>query len=206
MGEPVSRASLKTANLVGRCASPAGFLLATALLCWPAPRLSQAQPAPAPVAAPAAKPAPAAAAGKPDAKPDAKVAGQTAACVVRVVHAVRDGHEFDAQLEPLRPQLTKPPLSAWHQFRLLKQHSLIVGGAAPSRFELPDGHDGLLTFEGQVEAGGKKRLRVRLEILDGQARLLSTRLLMNNGATLLQAGIKHDKGLLVLGITCQLSP
>lgn len=200
----MSRASLKIANLVGR-SGPAGLLLATALLCLPGPRMSRAQPAPA--TAPAAKPQPTAApAAKVDAKVDAKVANQTAACVVRVVHAVRDGHEFDPQLEPLRPQLTKPPLSAWHQFRLLKQHSLIVGGAAPSRFELPDGHDGLLTFEGQVEAGGKKRLRVRLEILDGQARLLSTRLLMNNGATLLQAGIKHDKGLLVLGITCQLSP
>lgn len=201
MGEPVSRASLKIANLLGRLRpGPAGMLLATALLCLPGPRIGRAQPAPA------AKPQPAASAAKVDAKADPKVAGQTAACVVRVVHAVRDGHEFDPQLEPLRPQLTKPPLSAWHQFRLLKQHSLIVGGAAPSRFELPDGHDGLLTYEGQVEAGGKKRLRVRLEILDGQARLLSTRLLMNNGATLLQAGIKHDKGLLVLGLTCQLSP
>lgn len=195
----MSCASLKIRNLLGRLrGKPAGVLLATALLCLPGLGV-KAQP----TAAPAAKPQPAAA---PAAPVSAKAAGQTAACIVRVVHALRDGHEFDAQLEPLRPQLTKPPLSAWHQFRLLKQHSLIVGGAAPSRFELPDGHDGLLTYEGLVEAGGKKRLRVRLEILDGQARLLSTRLLMNSGATLLQAGIKHDKGLLVLGITCQLSP
>ena len=195
----MSCASLKIRNLLGRLrGKPAGVLLATALLCLPGLGV-KAQP----TAAPAAKPQPAA---PPAAPTSAKAAGQTAACVVRVVHALRDGHEFDAQLEPLRPQLTKPPLSAWHQFRLLKQHSLIVGGAAPSRFELPDGHDGLLTYEGLVEAGGKKRLRVRLEILDGQARLLSTRLLMNSGATLLQAGIKHDKGLLVLGITCQLSP
>lgn len=196
----MSRASLKIRNLLGRLrGKPAGVLLATALLWLPGLRVMKAQPTPAP----AAKAQPAA---PPAAPGSAKAAGQTAACVVRVVHALRDGHEFDAQLEPLRPQLTKPPLSAWHQFRLLKQHSLIVGGAAPSRFELPDGHDGLLTYEGLVEAGGKKRLRVRLEILDGQARLLSTRLLMNNGATLLQAGIKHDKGLLVLGITCQLNP
>lgn len=196
----MSRASLKIRNLLGRLrGKPAGVLLATALLCLPGLGVLKAQPA----VAPAAKPQPAT---TPAAPASAKAAGQTAACVVRVVHALRDGHEFDAQLEPLRPQLTKPPLSAWHQFRLLKQHSLIVGGAAPSRFELPDGHDGLLTYEGLVEAGGKKRLRVRLEILDGQARLLSTRLLMNSGATLLQAGIKHDKGLLVLGITCQLSP
>ncbi len=198
----MSRASLKISNLLGRLrGKPAGVLLATALLCLPGLRVMKAQPAPAPASAAKAQPA-----VPPAAPGSAKAAGQTAACVVRVVHALRDGHEFDAQLEPLRPQLTKPPLSAWHQFRLLKQHSLIVGGAAPSRFELPDGHDGLLTYEGLVEAGGKKRLRVRLEILDGQARLLSTRLLMNNGATLLQAGIKHDKGLLVLGITCQLSP
>lgn len=203
----MSRASLKICNLLGRLrGKPAGVLLATALLCLPGLRVMKAQPTPAPAPAAKAQPVVAPPAVAPAAPGSAKAAGQTAACVVRVVHALRDGHEFDPQLEPLRPQLTKPPLSAWHQFRLLKQHSLIVGGAAPSRFELPDGHDGLLTYEGLVEAGGKKRLRVRLEILDGQARLLSTRLLMNNGATLLQAGIKHDKGLLVLGITCQLSP
>lgn len=192
MGEPVSRASLTTRiPFLRALAAKTGVAVAAALLLSPLGRVAEAQPAASP-AAPAA------------AAVTKKNPGQTAACVVRVVHAMREGHDFDPQLEPLRPQLTKPPLSEWHQFRLLKQHSLVVGGAAPSRFELPGGHDGLLTFEEQVEAGGKKRLRVRLEILDGQARLLSTRLLMNNGATLLQAGIKHEKGLLVLGITCQL--
>lgn len=186
----MSRASLTTRIPFFRAlAARAGVAVAAVLLLLPLGRVAKSQPA---------QPAAAAAAAK-------KNPGQTAACVVRVVHAMREGHDFDPQLEPLRPQLTKPPLSEWHQFRLLKQHSLVVGGAAPSRFELPGGHDGLLTFEEQVEAAGKKRLRVRLEILDGQARLLSTRLLMNNGATLLQAGIKHEKGLLVLGITCQLS-
>lgn len=188
MGEPVSRASLTTRiPFLRALAAKTGVAVAAALLILPLGRDAKSQPAPPPAAAVAKK------------NP-----GQTAACVVRVVHALREGHDFDPQLEPLRPQLTKPPLSEWHQFRLLKQHSLVVGSAAPSRFELPGGHDGLLTFEEQVEAAGKKRLRVRLEILDGQARLLSTRLLMNNGATLLQAGIKHEKGLLVLGITCQL--
>lgn len=202
MGEPVSCASLTNRTLFPRAlVRSAGVALAAVSLILPLGRLARSQPAAAP-AAPAAAPVAAPAAAKTAAKP----AGQTAACVVRVVHALREGKDFDPQLEPLRPQLTKPPLSAWHQFRLLKQHSLVVGSTAPTRFELPGGHDGLLTFEEAVEAAGKKRLRVRLEILDGQARLLSTRLLMNNGATLLQAGIKHEKGLLVLGITCQLSP
>jgi hypothetical protein len=187
MGEPVSRASLLIESLRRRpLLRLAGILPAVMLLALPAPR---AQPA-----APEARPQAA-----------ARAAGHTASCTVRVVHAMHDGHEFDPQLEPLRPQLTKPPLSAWHRFRLLKQHTLTVGSGAPTRFELPGGHDGQLTFEDVVEGGGKKRLRVRLEILDGQARLLSTRLLMNNGATLLQAGIRHEKGLLVLGITCQVS-
>lgn len=191
MGEPVSRASLVTRTLLPRArVGRVGVVVAAAvLLGLPLGRTARAQPA-----------------AKPAVQAEAKGPGQTAACVVRVVHALRDGKDFDPQLEPLRPQLTKPPLSAWHQFRLLKQHSLTVGSDKPSRFDLPDGHDGLLTFEEQVEAAGKKRLRVRLEILDGQARLLSTRLLMNNGATLLQAGIKHEKGLLVLGITCQVNP
>lgn len=166
-----------------------GAWLVAAALCLPSIGVVAAQPAPA------AAPAPRAA---------AKVPAQPAACTVRVVHAQRDGKDFDAQLEPLRPQLTRPPLSEWHQFKLLQQAALTLSAAVPGKFDLPDGHHGLLTFEELVESGGKQRLRVRLEIMDGEARLLSTRLLMNNGATLLQAGIKHEKGLLVLGITCQL--
>ncbi len=171
------------------------FLVAAALSL---PSISGLHAQPAPEAAPVAPAAPAA-------RTVTKPPTQPASCTVRVVHALRDGKEFDLQLEPLRPQLTRPPLSEWHQFKLLNQHALVLAAAVPSRFELPDGHHGLLTFEELVEAGGKQRLRVRLEILDGTARLLSTRLLMNNGATMLQAGIKHEKGLLVLGITCQLT-
>jgi len=196
-------ASLLTSNRRSRVG---GTLLALALLCLPGAPL-KAQPQAAIKAEPqAAIKAEPQAAIKAEPKAVAKVPVQTAACTVRVVHALHDGHEFDPQLEPLRPQLTRPPLSAWHQFKLLKQHSLVLGGGAPGRFELPDGHEGLLTFEELVDTAGKQRLRVRLEVRDGQARLLSTRLLMNNGATMLQAGLKHDKGLLVLGITCGLSP
>ena len=193
MGEPVIRASLVTR--FGRQLVRPGSIVLAAALSLSGLGLPAAQPAPAP------KPE-----ARAEAKAAAKVPAQTAACTVRVVVAQRDGKEFDAQLEPLRPQLTRPPLSEWHQFKLLKAHSLALSGGKPTRFELPDGHDGLLTFEDLVESGGKKRLRVRLEILDGQARLLSTRLLMNNGATMLQAGIKHDKGMLVLGLTCQVNP
>ena len=195
MGEPVSRLSLRFSTLSAALGRRGGAFLVAAALSLPSAGVLRAQPAPAPAVAPAGAAA----------QPAIKAPAQPAACTVRVVHALRDGKEFDSQLEPLRPQLTRPPLSEWHQFKLLQQHALVLAAAVPSRFELPDGHHGLLTFEELVESAGKKRLRVRLEILDGQARLLSTRLLMNSGATMLQAGIKHDKGLLVLGITCQLS-
>ena len=194
----MSRLSLRFSTRFGLWLVRRGgaFLLAAALGL---PSIASAQAQPAPAVAPAA---PAAGAAHAPAKPPA----HPAACTVRVVDALPDGHDFDPQLAPLRPQLTRPPLSQWHQFKLLQQHALVLAAAVPSRFDLPDGHHGLLTFEELVEAAGKQRLRVRLEILDGTARLLSTRLLMNNGATLLQAGIKHEKGLLVLAITCQLSP
>ena len=57
-------------------------------------------------------------------------------------------------------------------------------------------------YEGRADAAGKLRLRLKLEIQDGSAKLLSTKFVINNGGTVLQAGIQHDKGLLVLGFTC----
>ena len=131
-------------------------------------------------------------------------ASGSAACSVRVIHATAGGSRFDAGLEPLRPQLTRPPLSSWTSFALLQQHELSIPSATPQTFVLPGEHVGVMSYEGPTEASGKKRLRLRLEIKDGAAKLLSTKFVINDSGTMLQAGLKHDKGLLVLGITCRI--
>ena len=66
-------------------------------------------------------------------------------------------------------------------------------------------HQGGLSYEGRADSGGKQRLRLRLEIQDGAAKLLSTKFVINDGGTVMQAGMKYDKGVLVLGITCRIA-
>lgn len=134
-----------------------------------------------------------------------------AACLVRVIHAKKSG-DFDKELEELRPQLTKTPLlDSFKGFSLLKKHELSLRpGAEPTKFELPGGQSGSLGFEGPAESSpdgkAKTRLRIKLQLHDVGARLLSTKLVLNDGGTVLQGGIKHEDGTLVLGITCRLRP
>ncbi len=131
----------------------------------------------------------------------------SAACKVRIIHAKHEDSAFDPQLEPLRQQLTHPPLSAWKGFKLLGQHDLPLHILTPSNFAVPGEHQGRLEYLGTVEGqGGRQRLRLRWQLFDGGARLLSTVFVINDGGTVLQAGIKHDHGLLVLGLTCKLGP
>ncbi len=129
---------------------------------------------------------------------------ETARCLVRSIHALPDGAAFDAQLEPLKAQLKNPPLSAWKSFRQLDKQELTLPQKEPGSFTFPGDHRGTLQFLEKVEKDGKLRLRLRLELFDGAAKLLSTTVLIDNGGTLLQAGTKHSGGMLVLGFTCQM--
>lgn len=132
----------------------------------------------------------------------AQADGKGPGCVVRVIHAQTEGNRFDPQLASLRPQLTRPPLSTWKSFRLLQSHDLQLteGQAAP--FALPGEHSGVLTYEGTAK-GSKERLRFKLELKDGPAKLLATNYVLNDGGTIMQVGIKHENGMLILGITCK---
>ena len=148
-----------------------------------------------------AQPAPSATAAAPASADDGK---ESARCLVRSIHALPEGSAFDAQLEPLKAQLKNPPLSAWKSFRQLDKQELNLPQKAPGSFTFPGDHRGTLQFLDKVEKDGKLRLRLRLELFDGSAKLLSTTVLIDNGGTLLQAGTKHQGGMLVLGFTCQL--
>lgn len=138
----------------------------------------------------------------------AEASEPSAACSVRVIEARDDKAAkdvtVDPQLEPLRKQLTSPPLSAWKSFKLLKLHELVVRGDAPAAFDMPGEHDAKLSFKGKVDSDRKTRLRLTLEMLDGRAKLLSTTFVLDDGGTVLQAGTKHEGALVVLGITCRL--
>jgi hypothetical protein len=140
--------------------------------------------------------------------PTAQAAPDSASCTVRIIHAKHDGKEFDARLEPLHKQLTGGPLSVWKSFKLLDQPELQVQAAgAATEFPVPGNHKGTLAFVTKVDAPDQKvpRLRLRLQILDGQATLVNTTFLLNNKGNLLIGGIDHEGGKLILGITCKLN-
>lgn len=145
--------------------------------------------------------APAAATAAP-AKPDDSK--ESASCLVRTIHALHDGSAFDAQLEPLKSQLKSPALSAWKSFKQVDKQELMLPRHSPQSFNIPGEHRGSLQFLEKVEKDGRQRLRLRLELFDGAAKLLSTVVLIDNGGTMLQAGTKHAGGTLILGFTCQL--
>lgn len=134
----------------------------------------------------------------------AHAANDKATCSVRIIHAKHDGSAVDERLAPLKSQLDKPPLSSWKSFKLLAQHDLSLKALVPSDFPVPGDHQGRLEFLGTVEGNGKQRLRLRWQILDGAARLFSTIFVIDDGGTVLQAGMKHEQGLLVMGLTCKL--
>lgn len=131
-------------------------------------------------------------------------ANDSAACTVRFIHAKHEGSTFDPQLAPLKDQLTRPPLSSWKSFSLLGEQKIALHALTPTDFAVPGAHQGRLEFLGTVESNGRQRLRLRWQLLDGAARLMSTVFVIDDGGTVLQAGIKHEQGLLVLGTTCKL--
>lgn len=134
----------------------------------------------------------------------AGAASDTATCTVRIIQARHEAGKFDERLAPFKDQLTSPALAAWKSFSLLEQHALSLHALTPASFAVPGEHQGRLEFLGTVEGHGRQRLRLRWQILDGTARLLSTTFVIDDGGTVLQAGMKHDHGLLVLGLTCKL--
>lgn len=204
MGKPVKFASQKPAptsaptsaqiTTASRSFSPTvfGWLTASATVLTLTQPLSVRAQGTAPVAAPAV------------AAREADDAKETASCSVRSIHALHDGSAFDAQLEPLKSQLKSPALSAWKSFKQINKQELTLPRRDPQSFNVPGEHRGTLQFLEKVEKDGKQRLRLRLELFDGAAKLLSTVVLIDNGGTMLQAGTKHEGGTLILGFTCQL--
>lgn len=139
----------------------------------------------------------------------------SASCAVRAIQGIptkkKDAksdqknepkNEIDGQLAFLQHQLQQPPLSSFG-FKLLSKHDMVIKKSSPAAFPVPGDHEGVLSYQGWTE-GPKRRVRVRLTLKDGSARLLDTNYLIDNGGTILHGGIKHGEGILFLAITCRL--
>jgi hypothetical protein len=128
-----------------------------------------------------------------------------ARCMVRIVHALHEGQGIDPHIAELRPSLEKPPFTAWKQFKLLDEKTLELDPKGSANFALPNGKEGTLTYvDHLLDRGGKHRLRLRLAIHDGPRVPVNTLFVLDEGGVVLQAGQHYQKGLLILGIRCEI--
>lgn len=132
-----------------------------------------------------------------------------ARCAVRVVHALHEGpgavQGIDPRIAELRAPLEKAPFTAWKQFKLLDEKTLELVPKGSANFALPNGKEGTLTYvDHLLGSGGKHRLRLRLAIHDGPREPVNTVFVLDEGGVVLQAGQHYQKGLLILGIRCEI--
>jgi hypothetical protein len=139
-----------------------------------------------------------------------------ARCTVRIIHAVdpdpkapapKPGEtKIDPKIDRLRPYLTRPPFTAWHEFVLLEKKYVHMVHNKPEPFLLPNGKPATLTFVEHLpdQPGRPHRVRLQLQVGDTQHPTLSTVFVVDEGGIVLQAGQKHDHGMLILGTSCEL--
>ncbi len=128
-----------------------------------------------------------------------------AICYVRMIQASHEGSGIDPKITRLRPYLEKAPFTAWKKFTLLDEKDMTVAPSTTDRFTLPNGKQASLTYVDHVfTPEGKHRLRLRLEISDGEKKILNTTFVLDEGGVVLQAGQKHGNGTLILGFSCDI--
>ena len=138
-------------------------------------------------------------------------ADHPARCTIRVIHAVDPGAQpsaevkIDPKLDKLRPYLLKPPFSAWREFILLEKKFVTLETKTPSAFVLPNGKPASLSFIEHLpdEPGHPHRVRLQLQIGDPAHPSLNTVFVVDEGGVVLQAGQHYNKGLLILGTSCE---
>ena len=95
----------------------------------------------------------------------------TASCDVFEIKATKDGTTIDAELEPLKKKLAKPPFSAWKSFTLTKKHAVKAEIMKSVTLKLAAGGKlGLLYKERNDGKGKKPRLRVVMTLDDAQGK------------------------------------
>lgn len=132
--------------------------------------------------------------------------GDSVKCTVRSIHARPGPGGIDKRLDFLRSQLSKPPFSSYKSFALLAAKDLHIPQAVTKQAQLPTKKVLKLTFKEKL-LGRKNQLRLRMHLSimpPGQTKYLpGTLFTIANRGTLLVAGAKHGKGILVVGITCE---
>jgi len=128
-----------------------------------------------------------------------------AKCFVRMIKALHEGEGVDPKITRLRPYLEKPPFTAWKRFELVDEKDMVVAPSMTDQFKLPNGKLASLTYVDHVLTPEQKhRLRLRLEIVDGDKKMLNTTFVLDEGGVVLQAGQRLGKGLLILGFSCDI--
>jgi hypothetical protein len=131
----------------------------------------------------------------------------TATCEVPMIHALPGGGatQIDPKIDKLKPYLSRPPFTAWHDFKLLDRKEMTMQENGSSQFMLPNQRQATLTFLGHTSGPGEHRIRLRLVIdhPEKHHRVIDTTYVVDEGGVVLHVGQKHDNGVLVLGISCK---
>jgi len=94
-------------------------------------------------------------------------------CRFLEIEASRAGKKVDPALSALGKKLSRPPLSAWTSFKLLKEHNRSAAERATVSISLVPGSKASLLYHSLAKEAGKKdriRLEFTLEGKDGKRR------------------------------------
>jgi hypothetical protein len=131
----------------------------------------------------------------------------SATCDVPIIHAMPGGGatQIDPKIDMLKSYLSKAPFTAWHDFRLLDRKALTIPENGSSQLMLPNSRQATLSFLGHTGGSGEHRMRLRLVIdhLEKQHRVLDTTFVLDEGGVVLHVGQRHDGGVLILGVSCK---
>jgi hypothetical protein len=135
----------------------------------------------------------------------------TASCEIPIIHALpgvsSEPHTatIDPQIGMLRPYLSKPPFTSWHEFKLLERKTVQVEENASAPFILPNNRQATLTFLGHTSGPGEHRMRLRLIIdhTEKKHRVLDTTFTLDEGGVVLHVGQHYEGGVLVFGVSCK---
>lgn len=134
-------------------------------------------------------------------------ADTSATCDIPIIHALPGAGDtkFDPAINRLRPYLTKPPFTAFHDFKLLDRKTLTIQEGSSQQFAMPNGRASTLTFLGHTSESGHHRMRLRLWIdhPENKHRVIDTTFVLDEGGVVLHVGQHHDNGILIIGVSCK---
>src|SRR5262249_53114556 len=132
----------------------------------------------------------------------ARADDKPADCVLRVIHALKEGDGIDPRITKLRPYLEKEQFRAWKKFILLDEKTATLQPKGAATFDLPNGRKAHLTYVEHLPDEKSHRMRLHLTINDAAKKVLSTTFVLDEDGVVLQAGQPHRGGVLILGISC----